>query len=127
MERQLDFSDEANLVAARAVARTSDPWTSHAAARSITEEQLRDSQRAVLDAFRQYGALHHEALIELYEYARVNDGKPWPRQSESGLRTRTKELRDAGFIEDTGETIRLPSGRQSKVWRAAPTPGPSAA
>ena len=105
-----------DTVASEARARTTDPWTSHAAAASITEEQLRESQRAVLECFRYYGKMHHELLVSTYGRFQFECGRR--RQSESGLRTRTKELRDAGFIEDTGETVRLPSGRQSKVWRA---------
>jgi hypothetical protein len=97
-------------------ARTTDPWTSHAAARSIPPDKLRASQRAVHECFMTYGPMWHDDLVETYEKRR--DWKGWPRQSESGLRTRTKELRDAGYIEDTGETVQLPSGRQSKIWRA---------
>jgi hypothetical protein len=107
--------EQLNL-AGEARARTTDPWTSHAAARSIPEDKLRDSQRAVLDAYRTWGPMHHDMMVENYEEARWRRG--YPRQSESGLRTRTKELREAGYIEDTGKTVRLPSGRQSKVWRA---------
>jgi hypothetical protein len=111
-EAQLSIDD----LAAQARARASDPWTSHAAARSITEDQLRASQKAVLDAFRQNGAMHHEQLVGLYD--RQHHVFGWPMQSPSGLRTRTKELRDAGFIEDTGRTVLLPSRRHSKVWQA---------
>lgn len=111
MEEQLSFD-----TAAQAHARTGDPWTSHAAAASITEDKLRDSQRAVLEAFRHNGAMHHERLVGLYDWQRHGHG--WPMQSPSGLRTRTKELRDAGFIEDTGQTVLLPSRRHSKVWQA---------
>jgi hypothetical protein len=112
---QMSFMDEAN-VAARARARTTDPWTSHAAAASISEKDLRESQKAVLDAFRTWGPMHFDEVIANYEEAKWRRG--YPRQSESGIRTRVKELRDAGFIEDTGRTVRLPSGRQAKVWRA---------
>lgn len=115
---QLSLDDAAS----EARARTTDPWTSHAAAQSIPFEKLRESQKAVYDCFVTYGPMHHDALVHRYG----SHWKGWPRQSASGLRTRTKELLDAGFIEDTGETVRLPSGRQSKVWRASQTHGQSA-
>jgi hypothetical protein len=107
--------EQLNL-AGEARARTTDPWTSHAAARSIPFDKLRASQKAVYDCFMTWGAMHHDMLIENYEEAKWRRG--YPPQSESGIRTRTKELLEAGYIEDTGKTVRLPSGRKSKVWRA---------
>ena len=93
-------------------ARTGDPWTSHAAARSIEPAKLRESQQAVLAFFRKNGPMHHDHLTRHYV------GPPW--QSQSGLRTRTKELVDLGLIQDTGRTVRLPSGRSSIIWEATP-------
>ena len=93
--------------ATRAFARTTDPETSRAAAASLSPETLRASQRQVLDAFRRFGQMHHERLIERY------DGDP---QSDSGLRTRTRELVDAGLLRDSGERVLLSSRRQAIVW-----------
>ncbi len=104
------------VTATQAHARTSDPWTSHAAARSITAEELRETQEAVLACFVRFGPMHHERLIE--RYAESYAEAAWPRQSVSGLRTRTKELVDADLVEDTGQFVRLPSGRRSIVWQA---------
>ncbi len=94
-------------------ARTSDPWTSHAAAASLDEDRLSATQEAVLDCFRRYGPMHHELLIHRY----LPGGSPaWPTQSQSGLRTRTRELVAGGLLCDTGETVVLASGRKSIVW-----------
>jgi hypothetical protein len=104
---QLSLRDEAH-------ARTTDPWTSHAAAASLSREDLRETQAAVLEAFRIQGPMHHEALIDLYEPKRWD--MRWPQQSVSGLRTRTKELVDGGLLGDTGRVVILGSGRASKIW-----------
>lgn len=100
-------------------ARRTDPDTSHAAAASITEDQLRASQAAVLELFRAFddvGATDQK-VARHYEARRKRAG--WPSQSASGLRTRRKELVDAGFLEDSGYRETLESGRKSIVWRVA--------
>jgi len=100
-------------------ARRTDPDTSHAAAASITEDQLRDSQQAVLALFRLFdesGGTDQKAARH-YELRRKRAG--WPSQSASGLRTRRKELVDAGFLGDSGQRETLESGRKSIVWRVA--------
>lgn len=96
-------------------ARRGDPWTSHAAADSIAADKLRLSQRAVLECFRLHGPMHHNQLWELYE--RERNRYLWPKQSISGLRTRTSELVDAGQLEDSGAIVVLESNRKSIVWR----------
>lgn len=96
-----------------AKARTTDPGTSHAAAASISEDTLRDSQAAVLAFLREHGAMADVALVD--DYPQHGD---LPRQSASGLRTRRAELVAAGLVEDTGERVRLESGRQAIVWAA---------
>lgn len=97
-------------IAEFARARTTDPATSHAAAASIAD--LRASQAAVLAMFIFYGELYDQQLVERYQREERE-----PMQSESGLRTRRRELCDAGLIERTNRTVRLPSGRKSYVWR----------
>jgi hypothetical protein len=100
-----------------AYARRTDPWTSWFAAKSLSEEQLRESQVAVLACFRLFGAMTHESLCETYDSHRPFYG--WPRQRVSGLRTRTSELVDAGYVRDTGRFVRLPDSRRpSKIWEA---------
>lgn len=111
-------ADEAPLPASagRARARTTDPDTSHAAAASLTPETLRETQIAVRSCLMAFGDMHHERLVETYQGVYAERG--WPQQSESGLRTRTKELTESGLVRNTGRTITLPSGRQSIVWAA---------
>ena len=93
-------------------ARNSDPWTSHAAARSLDVERLRETQKAVLACFVKRGKMCHEQLVERY-------GPGPPLQSVSGLRTRCHELVDAGYLRDSGKTIILASGRSSIIWELA--------
>jgi hypothetical protein len=90
-------------------ARHGDPHTSHDVARSLSVGKLRDSQKAILSHFREYGPMTDTDLMQVYV------GAP---QSRSGLRTRRRELVDRGLIEDTGARKRLPTGRRAIVWRA---------
>lgn len=92
-------------------ARRSDPETSHAAAASVTE--LNAKQKSVLSLFQSFVAMHDEALIKLY---RSTSAMP---QSQSGLRTRRKELARRGMIVDSGARVPTQSGRQSIVWKLA--------
>jgi hypothetical protein len=95
----------------KAHARRSDPHTSHEAARSLSANKLRDSQKAVLSHFRKFGPMTDTDLVNIYV------GSP---QSRSGLRTRRSELANRGLIEDTGVRKKLPTGRRAIVWRATP-------
>lgn len=97
----------------RARARTSDPITSHEAADSITSEAMRRSQLGVLAMFQRFGPMHDVALIERY----MAYGEGHPVQSESGIRTRRSELVAQGVLEDSGEKVRLDSGRRAIVWK----------
>lgn len=114
--RRLGMVDSDNT-ATRAYARTDDPSTSHAAAMSLTEEVLRDSQRGVLDCFRRFGAMCDTEFLSCYR--RHQEEYAWPKQSDSGLRSRRDELVDGGLMKDSGEKAPLLSGRQSIVWEVA--------
>lgn len=98
-------------------ARATDPVTSHAAALTLGSEKLTRNMQAVLACLRLVGPIHHEGLIEKYE--RLHDQNDWPAQSESGLRTRTKELADRHRVIDSGQRVRLLSGRESIVWKVS--------
>jgi hypothetical protein len=87
-------------------ARRTDPATSHAAAQSVGD--LRESQRAVLATFLQHGPMHDEKLEVRYPQQ--------PRQSESGLRTRRRELVDLGLLRDSGTTTLTVHGRSTTIW-----------
>jgi len=101
-----------------AFARRSDPWTSWAAADSLTN--LREKQRAalwVLVAFYPDGA-SLDQIVDAYTRLgrRSAGGMPeLPAQSDSGLRTRVSELAAQGYVYDSGRTRRLPSGRQGRI------------
>ena len=98
-------------------ARATDPRTSHEAAASITSDKIRASQDAVLRVLRRTGPICDAELVRVYQQRAAD----WqlPSQSESGLRTRRKELSSKGLVEDSGEKVRLASGRQAIVWRLA--------
>lgn len=99
---QLPLGDQED----EARARRGDPSTSQAAAESV--QDLRPRQKAVLACFQRYGTMTDEQLVELYRERRgVHE---WPRQSESGIRTRRVELERAGHLQPVG-TTRLRSGR----------------
>ena len=104
------MSDQLGLFSTEAHARRSDPVTSHLAAASLSPARLRRSQEWVLRVFDHYPQLHDEALQARY----VDLGLP--PQSVSGIRTRRCELVDRGYLRDSGQRVRLRSGRLSIVW-----------
>lgn len=110
-------TEPGQLPTAAPYARRTDPPTSHAAAASITEDALRRSQKAVLSFLRSQGPTADARLVARYE--QIYEVYGWPKQSPSGLRTRRRELTDAGLVKDTGDRVRLDSGRNAIVWSAA--------
>lgn len=121
-DTQTTLFDAAREPTTKAHARTTDPVTSHDAARVLTADDLRPRQRAVLLLLREAPG-HFDDLIDRnarnVNRRALNDGvDDWPKQSDSGLRTRVSELVDAGLARDSGRKVRLPSGRQAIVWEA---------
>lgn len=97
-------------------ARTGDPDTSHEAAASITEAHLSAAQTLILSLIRAHGPLADHELDAAYERQR---GLGLDIQiSPSGVRTRRRELVDAGLVEQHGDTL-SPTGRRAFTWRAA--------
>jgi hypothetical protein len=94
-------------------ARTTDPDTSHAAAASIPSDKIRASQAAVLEVMKEFGPMSDVVLVAYYQ------GTGQPPQSESGIRTRRKELVTLGKIRDSGRKTVLASGRMAIVWEVA--------
>ncbi len=92
-------------------ARLTDPETSRMAARSVSEERLRTSQKIILDALEHFGEMTDE---EIYEFM-----VGFHQISPSGARTRRKELVDLGLVRDSGLRGLTPSGRQSIKWEVA--------
>ena len=96
-------------------ARTTDPQTSHDAAGQV--DKITKVQSVILTILRARGPLTDPQIADRY-YERVAHGTA-PNHSLSGLRTRRKELVDAGVLEATGEKRLLDSGRQANVWGRA--------
>jgi hypothetical protein len=92
-------------------ARSTDPGTSHAAARSISPTKIRESQAFVLGLLVHYGPMTDAGLLGYAELSR-------PRVSPSGIRTRRSELVTQGLVGDTGRRVRLETGRHAIVWGA---------
>ncbi len=90
----------------KAVARHSDPDTSHEAAASV--KHIRRSQEVVLALLKDLGPVTDE---ELYVFAQDN-------MTRSGARTRRKELVDKRLVKDSGMKRLTISGRKSIVWEA---------
>lgn len=98
----------------RAAARRNDPDTSHTAAQGASID-LRERQRAVLMIFKDAGSLVllDEELIEYYLAIREDEG--WPDQQASGIRTRRKELFDAGLLRQ-GPKKRMSTGNKGYTY-----------
>ncbi len=88
--------------------RTLDPVTSYEAAASVSG--LAGSYAIILYLFREYGPMNDEALIRAWRY----ENKKYA--SDSGIRSRRSELVATGKIIDTGERVKMTSGRNSIVW-----------
>ncbi|OYN81878.1 hypothetical protein CG716_04995 [Mycolicibacterium sphagni] len=90
------------------------PETSRAAFASVTRKGLRDSQLRVL---RTLGNLRNGGtdvdIARAYHDSGLADLFP---QTPSGLRTRRRELADAGLVVDSGKRKRLHTGRNAIVW-----------
>lgn len=92
--------------------RKSNPETSKEAALSIKPERLSRAKQSILSLL--YVPMTDEALLEAYNTYASAVGADWI--SPSGLRSRRSELVAAGLVEDTGERMRLKSGRNAIVW-----------
>lgn len=92
-----------------AVARNTDPGTSHAAAASV--EQIRESQRRVYDLLASPKC--DEEIIATARDAGV-------QMTDSGIRTRRSELVDKGLVRDSGKRRKTAANRLTIVWERAP-------
>lgn len=89
-----------------AVARNSDPATSHKAAERVTQH-LTEIQKRVLAAFRALGSrpiTDEDLVIQL------------PELAPSTVRSRRAELVRMGKIRDSGRTVRNSRGHEVTVW-----------
>lgn len=98
----LDFSQPA-------IARSTDPQHSHDAAETVDSNRNR---RLLLDFMRTLNLSYTDEEIRLWYRA-----KNYPWQSDSGLRTRRRELVDRGLVVEDGEGVTA-SGRRCAKWKA---------
>ena len=91
--------------------RTVDPTTSHNAEKSVTG--LAESYQIILGLLRAYGSMNDESLINRW---RATQGK---KASDSGIRSRRSELAATGLVVDTGDRVKMDSGRMSILWDIA--------
>lgn len=96
--------------------RDGDPETSYAAAlkAAVGASKVRP---VVLDLVRELGPLTHDELIHAYNRRRVMTPDT-PPASESGIRTRLKELTRAGFVEADSELGISNFNNAAKRWIA---------
>lgn len=96
-------------------ARTTDPSTSHEAAAKVTN--VTETQRAIY-LMLLTGPSNDVDGFGVYRFAAERG--ICPMVSESGYRSRRAELVAKGLVRDTGERVKLASGRNSIVWEAIP-------
>lgn len=98
-------------------ARSTDPDTSHEAADDVLS--LTERRKAILATLSAHGPLTDAELAFAYGVGTRIMG--FPRQSESGLRTRRSELAKAGLVIQSGHAVNE-SGRRVTVWASADQP-----
>lgn len=91
-------------------ARLTDPATSHEAAESVSN--VSETQKYILKA------LNHPRTDPDLAEAYLNL-KGAPKASLSGIRSRRAELVAKGLVKDTGDRVKLESGRRAIVWAVA--------
>ena len=92
-----------------AVARLTDPQTSHEAAESVSN--ITKTQSAILKML--WRPMTDELLIGLYQTQMEH--MLVPMASQSGIRSRRAELVDLGLVEAKGSDFTL-FGRRAIVW-----------
>jgi hypothetical protein len=77
-------------------------------------------QRGVYHVLKHFGSMTDTDLVAVYNciIPHLNRGERYPQQSPSGIRTRRNELVVKGYVEATGDRVKLPSGKYTPVWRA---------
>ena len=92
-------------------ARTTDPHTSHEAAKRVSSSNLKER---ILILFERHQSMTDEQLIIHYNRAVHHEG--WSVATESGIRSRRKELVDEGKILDSMTTSLTASNRSTIIW-----------
>ena len=79
---------------------------------TIKGRKVTKAQADVYRVLRQYGLMPDHALVPLAQHALP------VHQSSSGIRTRRKELLDAGIIYEADPVVPTGSGRKAKTYKA---------
>lgn len=108
-QRELPFPLFTNDELGEAHARSSDPDTSKAAARSVAG--IRQSQQLILNILKSHGPLSDQEILHLIQ-------KRGYSISPSGARTRRCELQAKGLVKFSGEYTLTASKRRTRRWRA---------
>jgi hypothetical protein len=87
-------------------ARTTDPETSHEAAMSVTN--ITPLKQEILQRL-----MTPMTDTDLYQLLTISSRLI---VTESGVRSRRAELVQAGLVRDTGERVKLATGRKAIVW-----------
>jgi len=87
-------------------ARTTDPETSHEAAMSVTN--ITPLKQEILQRL-----MTPMTDTDLYQLLTISSRLI---VTESGVRSRRSELVQAGLVRDTGERVKLATGRNAIVW-----------
>ena len=98
------------LPAVHAVARSTDPSTSHGAAQGFTADRLRADHRLVLAILHVHGPLTDFAL------ARQATAETGSHRIQTSLGVRRGELTTAGLVADSGFKGKSDTGRPSIRW-----------
>ena len=98
-------------------ARKKDPKTSHDAADAVTH--IAQTQKRILQLLEDYDQMSDVGILECYRF--FVETKGWNLVSESGLRTRRKELVFLGMVEDSGFRVKLDTGRTAISWQITAT------
>jgi hypothetical protein len=103
------MSEQLDLFGAHA--RSTDPQTSHEAARTVNVTR---GQKIVLNEFMMYHEMTDEQLIVALQVRQ--DSCPDAKLSDSGARSRRAELVAIGILKDTGRRAKTNTGRKTTIW-----------
>lgn len=98
-----------------ALARATDPDTSHAAV--PTRAKREEQKRAILWLLENVGPMTDHELT--WQYSRLRTQHNWPATQADSVRKRRADLKNEGRVVDTGTVSGFAGGRASIVWAAA--------
>ena len=96
-------------------ARSTDPQTSHEAAKSVTDAAMTETHRAIMRLLESR-PMNDEQLYQMFVQGAEHDY--WNHASMSGVRSRRSELVKRGLVKDCGRS-KTKFGRASIIWGRA--------